>query len=100
VFDEALARRVNTDPSRVASPFLAAVEAGTDTLSRRQYLDIHTYLAGDILSKVDRTIMMVSLECRAPLLDHVLAEFAATIPAEMRMRGMTTKYILKRVAEH
>ena len=99
VFDEALARRVNTDPSHVAAPFLAAVEAGTDTLSRRQYLDIHTYLAGDILSKVDRTSMMVSLECRAPLLDHVLAEFAATIPAEMRIRGMTTKYILKKVAE-
>ena len=99
VFDEALARRVDTDPSHVASPFLAAVEAGVDTLSRRQYLDIHTYLPGDILSKVDRTSMLVSLECRAPILDHVLAEFAASIPPAMRMRGMTTKYILKKVAE-
>lgn len=86
------------DPARVAAPFLAAV-AGADALSRRQYLDTHTYLAGDILTKVDRASMMVSLEVRAPLLDHVLAEFAATIPFELRMKGMTTKYILKKVAE-
>lgn len=99
VFEDAIARRVDTDPSHVAAPFLAAASAGTDTLSRRQYLDIHTYLAGDILSKVDRTSMMVSLECRAPLLDHVLAEFAVTIPPALRIRGMTTKYLLKKVAE-
>jgi asparagine synthase (glutamine-hydrolysing) len=99
VFDERLARRVDTDPARIAAPFLAADAAGKDTLSRRQYLDMHTYLSGDILTKVDRTSMMVSLECRAPLLDHVLAEFAATIPPELRMRGMTTKYLLKKVAE-
>ncbi len=98
VFDESLARRVDTNPAHVAAPFLAAM-AGADTLSRRQHLDIHTYLAGDILTKVDRTSMKVSLECRAPLLDHVLAEYAATIPPEMRIRGMTTKYILKKVAE-
>ena len=98
VFDEALARRVNTDPAHVAAPFLAKV-GGADTLSRRQYLDMHTYLPGDILTKVDRTSMMVSLECRAPLLDHVLAEYAATIPPELRVRGMNTKHILKKVAE-
>jgi asparagine synthase (glutamine-hydrolysing) len=99
VFDDALMRRVDTDPSHVAAPFLANAAAGSDTLSRRQYLDIHTYLPGDILAKVDRASMAVSLECRAPLLDHVLAEFAATIPPGMRIRGMTTKYLLKKVAE-
>jgi asparagine synthase (glutamine-hydrolysing) len=99
VFSDEVAGRVETDPSHVAEPFLNALEAGADTLSRRQYLDMHTYLPGDILAKVDRTSMLVSLECRAPLLDHVLAEYAATIPFEMRMRGMTTKYILKKVAE-
>jgi asparagine synthase (glutamine-hydrolysing) len=83
---------------RVAQPFLQAVRTA-DALSRRQYLDTHTYLPGDILTKVDRASMMVSLEARAPLLDHVLAEFAATIPFELRMKGMTTKYILKKVAE-
>jgi asparagine synthase (glutamine-hydrolysing) len=86
------------DPAHLAEPFLASVR-GADPLSRRQYLDTHTYLPGDILTKVDRASMMVSLETRAPLLDHVLAEFAATIPVELRMKGMTTKYILKKVAE-
>jgi len=99
VFADEFARRVETDPSHVAAPFLGADNAGTDSLSRRQYLDLHTFLSGDILVKVDRTSMMVSLECRAPLLDQELAEFAATIPAEARMRGMTTKYLLKKLAE-
>jgi asparagine synthase (glutamine-hydrolysing) len=98
VFSDEIARHADTDPARVAAPFLAAVRH-MDVLSRRQYLDTHTYLPGDILTKVDRASMCVSLESRAPLLDHVLAEFAATIPAELRMKGMTTKYILKKVAE-
>ncbi|HEU4365705.1 MAG TPA: asparagine synthase (glutamine-hydrolyzing) [Candidatus Krumholzibacteria bacterium] len=97
VFEPAFLAGID-DPARIASPFLSAVRAA-DALSRRQYLDTHTYLSGDILTKVDRASMMVSLEARAPLLDHVLAEFAATIPVELRMKGMTTKYILKRVAE-
>ncbi len=99
VFSEAFLERLAApDPSHVARPFLDAVR-GMDPLSRRQYLDTHTYLPGDILTKVDRASMMVSLEARAPVLDHKLAEFAATIPAELRMKGMTTKYILKKVAE-
>ena len=92
-------RRRIEDPARVAAPFIASARAGADGLSHRQYLDTHTYLPGDILTKVDRASMMVSLEARAPLLDPVLAEFAATIPVELRMKGMTTKYILKKVAE-
>jgi asparagine synthase (glutamine-hydrolysing) len=98
VFTDEIARRADTDPAHIAAPFLSAVRS-LDALSRRQYLDTHTYLPGDILAKVDRTSMMVSLEARAPLLDHVLVEFAATIPAQLRMKGMTTKYILKKVAE-
>ncbi len=86
------------DPAYVAAPFLNTARTW-DALSRRQYLDTHTYLPGDILTKVDRASMMVSLECRAPILDHELAEFAATIPVELRMKGMTTKYLLKKVAE-
>jgi asparagine synthase (glutamine-hydrolysing) len=96
--DELLSRVEFSDPAHVARPFLDAIRA-TDALSRRQYLDTHTYLPGDILTKVDRASMMVSLEARAPLLDHVLAEFAATIPTDLRMKGMTTKYLLKKVAE-
>ena len=88
----------HVDPAYVAEPFLQTGR-NWDVLSRRQYLDIHTYLAGDILTKVDRASMLVSLECRAPILDHVLAEFAATIPVAMRIHGMTTKVLLKKVAE-
>jgi len=98
VFSAATLARAGADPARVAAPFLSNLRHA-DALSRRQYLDTHTYLPGDILTKVDRTSMAVSLEARAPLLDHELAEFAATIPPELRLRGMTTKYILKKVAE-
>lgn len=96
--DDFLQQLPHDDPSYVAEPFLHTAR-DWDVLSRRQYLDTHTYLPGDILTKVDRASMMVSLECRAPILDHELAEFAATIPVEMRIKGMTTKYLLKKVAE-
>jgi asparagine synthase (glutamine-hydrolysing) len=68
-------------------------------LERLLYLDSKTYLPGDILVKVDRMSMANSLETRAPLLDHRLIEFAQTIPASLKLRGLETKYILKRAAE-
>jgi asparagine synthase (glutamine-hydrolysing) len=74
--------------------------AGTeDPLSRIQYVDIKTYLPDDILTKVDRASMAVSLEVRAPLLDHRLMESAARMPSSMKLRGRTGKYILKRSLE-
>ena len=71
----------------------------SDHLSRIQYLDTKTYLPGDILTKVDRTSMACSLEVRAPLLDHEVAEFAASLPPHWKIRSRTQKYILKRLAE-
>src|SRR5207342_1783389 len=65
-------------------------------LSSLQYLDTRLYLPNDILTKVDRMSMAHSIEARVPLLDHKLVEFAATIPAELKLNGSTTKYILKR----
>ncbi|MGC1267876.1 MAG: asparagine synthase (glutamine-hydrolyzing) [Candidatus Acidiferrum sp.] len=71
--------------------------AGTDDLlSRIQYVDIKTYLPDDILAKVDRASMAVSLEVRAPLLDQKLMERAATIPSSLKLRGRTGKYIFKK----
>ena len=64
-------------------------------LAAVQYRDLHNYLPLDILTKVDRATMAHSLEARPPLLDHRLAEFAATIPAHYRLRGGTTKYLFK-----
>ena len=70
-----------------------------DPLSRIQYLDIKTYLTDDILAKVDRASMAVSLEVRAPLLDHKLMELVAGIPAALKLRGTNGKYILKKALE-
>jgi asparagine synthase (glutamine-hydrolysing) len=70
-----------------------------DVLSRLQYLDIKTYLAGDILTKVDRMSMATSLEVRAPLLDHVFAEWVTKLPPNWKLRAGEPKYVLKRLAE-
>ena len=75
-----------------------AAPASRSGLDRLLYLDSKTYLPGDILVKVDRMSMANSLETRAPLLDHHLIEFAQTIPASFKLRGLETKYILKRAA--
>ena len=71
----------------------------SDPLSTVQYLDAKTYLAGDILTKVDRMSMATSLEIRAPLLDHVFAEWAVGLSPRWKMRFGELKYILKKLAE-
>jgi asparagine synthase (glutamine-hydrolysing) len=67
-----------------------------DALSRVQYVDLKTYLPGDILVKVDRMSMANSLEVRAPMLDHKFIEYAATIPSSLKLQGNEKKYILKK----
>jgi asparagine synthase (glutamine-hydrolysing) len=67
-----------------------------DHLSRIQYLDIKTYLCDDILTKVDRASMAVSLEVRCPLLDHVFMEYVARIPSGMKLVGKDGKHIFKK----
>jgi asparagine synthase (glutamine-hydrolysing) len=67
-----------------------------DALDRAQYADLKIWLPGDILTKVDRTSMAVSLEAREPLLDHRLVEFAATLPVSMRLRRGEGKWLMKR----
>ena len=70
-----------------------------DDLSRAQYADMKTYLTGDILTKVDRTSMATSLEVRSPIIDHEFMEWAAGIPAAMRLKGGEGKYIFKKALE-
>ncbi len=72
---------------------------GRSGLDRAQYADLTFWMPGDILTKVDRTSMAVSLEAREPLLDHRLVEFAARLPEGMRVHGSTGKYLLKKTLE-
>lgn len=71
----------------------------TDPLALIQYIDIKTYLVGDINTKVDRASMAHSLEVREPLMDHELVEWLATLPSAMKMKGAEGKYIFKKSME-
>jgi asparagine synthase (glutamine-hydrolysing) len=75
---------------------LAAKLNGAEELDQLLYIDSKTYLPGDILTKVDRMSMAVSLEARAPLLDHKLIEFVARVPGSLKLAGLETKHLLKR----
>ena len=76
-----------------------AESRGWPPVEAAQYVDLQMYLPEDILTKVDRTSMACSLECRVPLLDHTITEFAATLSLDLKMRGDVRKYLLKRLAE-
>jgi asparagine synthase (glutamine-hydrolysing) len=73
--------------------------SGDSLLERMQLFDSVTYLPDDILQKVDRASMAVSLEVRPPLLDHRVVEFAWSLPRAMRLRGNETKWLLRRVLD-
>ena len=77
-----------------------AARAGTDDpLALVQYLDLQTYLVGDINTKVDRASMAHSLEVREPLMDHPLVEWLATLPSSLKLRGGEGKFLLKKAME-
>ena len=70
-----------------------------DGLDRAQYADIKHGLPGNVLTRIDRTSMATGLEARVPLLDHRLVEFAATLPAELRIRAGQGKWLMKKALE-
>ena len=77
-----------------------AATAGTDDpLALVQYLDLKTYLVGDINTKVDRASMAHSLEVREPLMDHELVEWLGSLPSSLKMRGGEGKWLLKKAME-
>lgn len=70
-----------------------------DPITRMQYIDMNTWLIGDLLTNADRTTMSASLELRTPFVDKEVFKVASKIPADMRIAHNTTKYILRKAAE-
>jgi len=71
-----------------------------DRITKLQYLDLRLYLQESILVKVDRASMACSLEIRAPFLDYRLVEFMMRLPSKWKLRGFTSKYILKKAMKN
>jgi asparagine synthase (glutamine-hydrolysing) len=92
--DETYGRMRDRDPYRVP---LACIEDSDaeELLDQLLAADLKTYLH-ELLMKQDQMSMAASIESRVPFLDHVLVEFAARLPVKMKLRGMTTKYVLRR----
>ena len=86
---------------RAEQPFEAVMcsASARSGLDRAQYADLKFWLPGDILTKVDRTSMAVSLEVREPLLDHRLIEFAAALPEGLRTKRGEGKWLLKKTMQ-
>ncbi len=105
---EALRRRLFSDGLRRQLQGYRAAEVVTgpmararhwDPLSQIQYADLHSWLPGGILTKVDRASMAASLEVRVPMLDHGFVEWAARLPPHLRLRGGDGKHVLKKALE-
>ncbi len=94
LLSEDIKRETNADVYFNARKLLSDCDAD-NVIEQMQFLDTQFYLAEDILTKVDRASMAVSLEVRAPFLDYRVAEFAASLPVDFKLRGRKTKYILK-----
>lgn len=79
---------------------LLSTHTGNSFFEQINYLYCKHYLQDDILVKVDRASMYASLEVRAPFLDFHVVDFLTQLPAELKLRGFTTKYILKKLMEN
>jgi len=86
----------NSSAANILDPWFARAN-GSGIVDAALLTDIMTYLPNDLLVKVDIATMAVSLEARSPFLDHHVIEFAASLPEKFKLRGLTTKYLLKRM---
>jgi asparagine synthase (glutamine-hydrolysing) len=84
-------------PMETVQPYYSQSDA-EDALGRSQYADIHFYMTDDVLVKVDRMSMAHSLEVRSPLLDHRIIEFAAKLPAGLKVDALGGKRLLRALA--
>jgi asparagine synthase (glutamine-hydrolysing) len=90
-------RRMDQQSSAALLEPWFAMANGSGVVDAALLADTMTYLPNDLLVKVDIATMAVSLEARSPFLDHEVIEFAASLPEKLKLRGLTTKYLLKRV---
>ena len=86
----------NSHAADVLGPWFAQAN-GSGIVDAALLTDMMTYLPNDLLVKVDIATMAVSLEARSPFLDHKVIEFAASLPEKYKLRGLTSKYLLKKV---
>jgi asparagine synthase (glutamine-hydrolysing) len=97
LFSENFARQTqNVSAAGLLNPWFARAN-GSGIVDTALLTDIMTYLPNDLLVKVDIATMANSLEARSPFLDHHVIEFAASLPEKYKLRGLTTKYLLKRI---
>ena len=95
LYSSAFAQSVETTSSPKRIRELFSHVADQPALNQMLYVDTKTWLPDDLLVKADKISMANSLELRVPLLDHKVLEFAASLPVDYKVRGFTTKYILK-----
>ena len=96
LFTAEVLRRMEAPPSYAAFHEILASAPSVQGLERMLYLDLKGYLGEGVLAKTDRASMGCSLEVRVPLLDRRVVELAARLPMNLKLRGLKTKYILKR----
>jgi len=100
-WDAPALRRLGVRPELGAGDARAAFgpSAGTDAREHFMRFDTARYLPGDLLTKVDRASMAVSLESREPFLDHEMARLAVALPMDWKVRGSRNKYVLRRILD-
>ncbi len=98
LFTKDVLERTNDDIYAGARALLALTDT-TNTIEQMQFVDMYFYLSEDILTKVDRASMAVSLETRAPFLDPRVAQFSASLPLKYKLNGNKGKYILKKAVK-
>src|SRR6185295_5403572 len=97
LFTDTFARQTDGHAApRMLDPWFARAN-GSGIVDAALLADIMTYLPNDLLVKVDIATMANSLEARSPFLDHHVIEFAASLPEKYKLRGLTTKYLLKQM---
>jgi len=104
IFTEEMKERLYADPSVARHDSLGLMRAHfaayphNDLLNRFMYVDTKVSLVDDMLTKVDRMSMANSLEVRVPLLDHRVVEWMSQVPSDLKVHGLTLKYLFRQVA--